>query len=136
MNKLDLFQFMNGVNMELSKTSIQKLNTCHIDLQKLIYAVAKEEKCAVICGFRGRYEQEKAYMQGKSKARFGQSKHNFKPSLAVDVVPLPLDWNDIPAFEHLGEKIMAKAEEMGIKVKWGKNFKGLVDYPHFELIEE
>lgn len=122
--------------MGLSKTSIQKLNTCHTDLQKLIYAVAKEEKCAVICGFRGRYEQEKAYYSGKSKARFGQSKHNFKPSLAVDIVPLPLDWNDIPAFERLGEKIMAKAEEMGIKVKWGKNFKGLVDYPHFELIEE
>ena len=70
------------------------------------------------------------------RARWGQSKHNHKPSLAVDVVPLPLDWEDIPAFEKLGEKIMAKAKELGIKIKWGKNFKGLVDYPHWELIEE
>lgn len=122
--------------MGLSKKSIQKLQTCHSDLIRLIEAVAETEKCAVICGFRGRYEQEKAYNTGKSKAKFGQSKHNLKPSHAVDVVPLPLDWNDIPAFERLGEKIMAKAEELNIKVKWGKNFKGLADYPHFELVED
>ena len=122
--------------MPLSKTSRQKLNTCHSDLIKLIEAVAETEKCAVICGFRGRYEQEKAYIAGKSKAKWGQSKHNFKPSHAVDVVPVPLNWEDIPAFEKLGEKIMAKAKELGIKVKWGKYFKGLVDYPHFELASD
>ena len=54
--------------------------------------------------------------------------------MAVDVVPLPLNWNDIPAFERLGEKIMAKAAELNIKVKWGRDFTGLKDYPHFELI--
>ena len=81
-------------------------------------------------------EQEKAYKSGTSKAKWGQSKHNSKPSLAVDVVPLPLDWNDIPAFERLGEAVMKKADELNIKIKWGKNFKGLVDYPHFELVQE
>ena len=120
--------------MGLSKKSIQKLQTCHSDLIRLIEAVAETEKCAVICGFRGRYEQEKAYYTGKSKAKWGMSKHNFKPSQAVDVVPLPLDWNDIPAFEKLGEKIMAKADELGIKIKWGRDFTGLADYPHYELI--
>ena len=114
--------------MPLSKTSRQKLNTCHSDLIRLIEAVAETEKCAVICGFRGRYEQEKAYMAGKSKAKFGQSKHNLQPSLAVDVVPLPLDWNDIPAFERLGEKIITKAEELNIKIKWGRDFTNLKDH--------
>lgn len=118
----------------LSKKSIQKLNTCHSDLKRLIKTVALEEKCAVICGFRGRYEQEKAYNTGKSKAKWGMSKHNLKPSQAVDVVPLPLNWNDIPAFERLGEKIMAKAAELNIKVKWGRDFTNLKDYPHFELV--
>ncbi len=122
--------------MGLSNKSRQKLQTCHSDLIRLIEAVAETEKCAVICGFRGKYEQEKAYYEGKSKAKFGQSKHNLKPSHAVDVVPVPLNWEDIPAFEKLGEKIMAKADEMGIKVKWGKYFKGLVDYPHFELASD
>lgn len=120
--------------MPLSKTSRQKLNTCHSDLIRLIEAVAETEKCAVICGFRGRHEQEKAYMAGKSKAKWGQSKHNLKPSHAVDVVPEPLNWEDIPAFEKLGEKIMAKAKELGINIRWGRDFTNLKDYPHFELI--
>ncbi len=120
--------------MPLSKLSKQRLSTCHSDLQKLVEEVAKTEKCAVICGFRGRYEQEQAYYTGKSKANWGQSKHNLKPSLAVDVVPMPLNWEDIESFERLGEKIQAKAEELGIKVKWGKYFKGLKDYPHWEII--
>lgn len=119
--------------MRLSKKSIQKLNTCHSDLKKLIEAVAEDEKCAVICGFRGRYEQEKAYYEGRSKAKWGASKHNLKPSHAVDVVPLPLDWNNISSFVKLGEKIMKKADELNINVKWGRDFKGLKDYPHFEL---
>ena len=54
--------------------------------------------------------------------------------MAVDVVPLPLDWEDIPAFERLGEKIMAKAKELGINIRWGRDFTGLKDYPHYELI--
>lgn len=122
--------------MGLSTLSQAKLNTCHSDLILLINEVAKTEQCAVICGHRGKAEQEKAYNSGTSKARWGQSKHNSKPSLAVDVVPLPLDWNDIPAFERLGEAVMKKADELNIKIKWGKNFKGLVDYPHFELVQE
>lgn len=122
--------------MPLSKTSRQKLNTCHSDLIRLIEAVAETEQCAVICGFRGMYEQEQAFLTGKSKAKFGQSKHNLKPSRAVDVVPLPLNWNDIPAFERLGEKIMTKAEELNIKIRWGRDFTNLKDYPHFELIED
>lgn len=120
---------------KLSTKSQTKLNTCHSDLIKLIEAVAETEKCAVICGHRSKAEQEKAYNSGASRARWGQSKHNHKPSLAVDVVPLPLDWEDIPAFEKLGEKIMAKAEELGINIRWGRDFTNLKDYPHFELME-
>lgn len=122
--------------MALSKKSKQKLNECHSDLVKLIEAVAEDEKCSVICGFRGRQEQEKAFNNGTSKAKFGQSKHNLKPAMAVDVVPLPLDWEDIPAFERLGEKIMEKARELNIKIKWGRDFTNLKDYPHFELVED
>lgn len=121
---------------KLSAKSQAKLNTCHSDLIRLIETVAETEKCAVICGFRGRYEQEKAYYTGKSKAKWGQSKHNLKPSHAVDVVPVPLNWEDIPAFEKLGEKIMAKAKELGISIRWGRDFTNLKDYPHFELMEK
>ena len=121
---------------KLSTLSQAKLNTCHSDLITLINEVAKTEKCAVICGYRGKAEQEKAYNSGTSKARWRQSKHNSKPSLAVDVVPLPLDWDNIESFERLGNIIMEKAKELNIKIKWGRDFTNLKDYPHFELVQE
>lgn len=121
---------------KLSTLSQAKLNTCHSDLILLINEVAKTEKCAVICGYRGKAEQEKAYRSGTSKAKFGQSKHNASPSLAVDVVPLPLDWEDIESFEKLGKVVMEKAKELNIKIKWGKDFTKLKDYPHYELLVE
>lgn len=119
---------------KLSTLSQAKLNTCHSDLILLINEVAKTEKCAVICGHRGKAEQEKAYNSGTSRAKWGQSKHNQMPSLAVDVVPLPLDWDNIESFEKLGNIIMEKAKELKINIKWGRDFTKLKDYPHFELV--
>lgn len=120
---------------ELSEVSKKRLSDCHLDLQRLIAEVVKLAPCAVICGHRGEKEQNDAFNKGSSKAKFGQSFHNSLPSLAVDVVPQPLDWGDIPAFEKLGSLIMQKADELSIKIRWGKHFKGLVDYPHFELMK-
>ena len=120
--------------MGLSILSQAKLNTCHSDLILLINEVAKSEKCAVICGYRGKAEQEKAYLSGASRAKWGKSKHNANPSLAVDVVPLPLNWDNIESFEKLGKVIMETAEMLNIKIKWGRDFKKLKDYPHFELV--
>ncbi len=119
---------------KLSKLSKIKLNSCHSDLILLIEEVSKEHQCAVICGHRGKYEQEQAFYYGKSKALWGQSKHNKIPSMAVDVVPLPLNWDDIESFERLGSAVMEKAKELNIKIRWGRDFNKLKDYPHFELI--
>ncbi len=119
---------------ELSKLSKAKLNTCHSDLIMLIEEVAKEHKCAVICGHRNKYDQEQAFYQGNSKAKWGQSKHNKIPSLAVDVVPLPLNWDDIESFEKFGRAVMEKAKDLKIDILWGRDFKKLKDYPHFELM--
>ena len=79
-------------------------------------------------------EQEKSYLSGASRAKWGKSKHNANPSLAVDVVPLPLNWDNIESFEKLGKVIMETAEMLNIKIKWGRDFKKLKDYPHFELV--
>lgn len=37
-------------------------------------------------GFRGPHEQEAAFLEGNSNAKFGESPHNWRPALAVDVV--------------------------------------------------
>jgi peptidoglycan L-alanyl-D-glutamate endopeptidase CwlK len=122
-----------------SKKSRDRLATCHYLLQELMNSVIKETDITVLCGFRDKAEQERAFAEGKSKARWGESKHNSYPSMAVDIAPYPIDWNDITRFEELGAVVMRHWEEMplakrgGWELRWGKSFKGLVDYPHWEL---
>jgi peptidoglycan L-alanyl-D-glutamate endopeptidase CwlK len=102
--------------------------------------VIKKTDFSVICGHRSKEDQDKAFAEGHSKLKWPNSKHNKVPSEAVDIVPYPVDWNDIGRFENLGQIVMQVWEsgidpedKDGWELIWGKNFKGLVDYPHFEL---
>ena len=63
---------------------------------------------------------------------FPMSKHNIKPSLAVDVVPWPLDWTNIDRFIELGRIVKEEAEKLKIDVDWGGEWKTFKDYPHWE----
>jgi peptidoglycan L-alanyl-D-glutamate endopeptidase CwlK len=106
----------------------------------VMLSAIKKTDFSVICGFRGEKEQNEAYASGNSKLKWPQSKHNKTPSEAVDIVPYPVDWNDIKRFETLGQTVLqsweadvAEEDREGWDLVWGKNFKGLVDWPHFEL---
>ena len=125
------------------KRSKAHLETCHIDLQKVLNsAILDGPDFAVICGHRGKEEQDQAVNQGFSKARFPNSKRNQKPSIAVDVVPYPVDWNDRDRFVALAKHILARAERTGVKLRWGGDWDGdgdwkderFLDMPHFELV--
>lgn len=118
---------------KFSKKSQAILAQAHPDLQRVMNEAIKTTDFSVICAYRNKTDQNRAYRQGKSKAQFGQSPHNFTPSLAVDCVPYPLDWENIAAFEAMGQAIMRAAERVGVSLEWGKYFTGLVDMPHFQL---
>jgi peptidoglycan L-alanyl-D-glutamate endopeptidase CwlK len=115
------------------KRSLECLSQCHPDLQRIAILAIERYDFSVIQGYRNEADQNKAFREGKSKAKFGSSPHNFIPALAFDAVPYPIDWNDIKRFERMGEIIMGCAQQLNIRLTWGKSFKGLVDYPHFEL---
>lgn len=135
---------------KFSKRSRDNLSTASENLQRLFNEVIKEIDCTVICGHRSPEEQFELYKKGrvnkdfkwivvdKSKVvtnidgRAKKSNHNYLPSRAVDVVPYPLDWNDITAFKKLGEVVKRKAKELGIKISWGGDWQTLKDYPHYE----
>ena len=125
-----------------SKTSLDRLATCDYRLQILFEEVVKHFDCTVICGHRGQAEQEAAYAARKSRARFGQSPHNFEPSRAVDVAPYPIDWNDLDRFQFFGGFVLGVAAAMGVPLRWGGDWNGnrklsdnrFNDLPHFELI--
>jgi peptidoglycan L-alanyl-D-glutamate endopeptidase CwlK len=122
--------------MTLSAASQARLRNAHPLLQKLFAACAADPKCPafqILESQRGRQAQERAFALGHSRAHFGQSAHNFQPAVALDVVPNPLDWNDLDSFNALGAFVMAKSMVLGIQITWGASFKKLKDYPHYEL---
>ena len=126
---------------KFGKRSKAKLETCHPDLQRLFNEVIKHFDCSILQGERGEEEQNEYYRTGKSKLKFPQSKHNSSPSLAVDVAPYPIDWNDKHRFYYFAGFVKGIAASMGITLRWGGDWDGdndlndqtFFDLPHFEL---
>lgn len=123
-----------------SKLSAERLATCDERLQKLLREAIKHVDFTVLCGHRGEDEQEDAFRTGKSKVHWPDSKHNSRPSMAVDVAPYPIDWNDHKTFARLAGYIERIAQEQGVSIRWGGDFDGnwrsgdsFVDLPHLEL---
>lgn len=116
-----------------SKRSKDNLAEADPRLQLLFNEVINHIDIVIICGHRGFIEQEKAYKAGKSKAHFGQSPHNFKPSYAVDVCPYPINWRAVKRFQEMGRVVKKISNQIGIEITWGGDWKSLKDYPHFEI---
>lgn len=128
--------------MKFSASSQSKLATCHPDLQKLFNEVIKHYDCTIVCGYRSEEEQEEARRKGNSKLSYPDSKHNQTPSLAADVVPYPIDWQDTKRFFHFAGFVLGVAKSLNIDIRWGGDFSSdlnfkndsFVDMPHFELV--
>ena len=128
---------------KFSEKSKEKLTTCVPELQRLFNEVIKEKDCSIICGHRTKEEQEAAFKENKSKLQFPKSKHNFFPSKAVDVMPFPINWNDLKGIAEFAKFVLDKAKELNISIRWGGDWdrdgdwKGerFLDMPHYEIIE-
>lgn len=118
---------------KFSKRSQERLSTCHPDLQRLFNEVIKHYDCTVLDGHRSEKLQDFAFYSGKSKVKWPNSKHNSTPALAVDIVPYPVDWENINEFYQFAGFVKATAIKLNINVKWGGNFEGFFDGPHWEL---
>ncbi len=126
-----------------SPLSTTQLNSCHPDLVRLFTEVTKYADCTVLCGHRGQAEQDEAVRTGHSKTPWPRSKHNTEPSMAVDVVPFPIDWKDRTGMAHFAGFVQGVAAGLGIRVRWGGDWNGnfnlkdenFFDLPHFELVE-
>lgn len=122
--------------------SKQRLARAHPLLQKLANEAIKHTGFMVGDTNRGRVAQEKAFKEHKSKVHFGDSAHNWDPSVAYDLIPFPIDWNDSKRFIKLQlEFIKPIAKDLGIPIRQGCdwNMNGIltdehfVDLPHVEL---
>lgn len=134
------------------KRSSDNLSGAHFSLKKvcqkaLSYGVMD---FSVIEGHRSIERQNQLFEEGKSKLDgvTKKSKHNYTPSLAVDLLPYPPVvngvnvWNDKQRFSVLAGLVMAAASEEGIMIRWGGDWDGdgnnadssFHDLPHFELL--
>lgn len=116
-----------------SRKSQDNLSTCDIRLQQIFNEVVLYKDCTILEGYRGPERQEQLRLEGKSKAKFGQSMHNKSPSLAVDVMPYPIDWSDKGRLIEFAGFVQGIAAMMNVPVRWGGHWKSLYDGPHWEI---
>lgn len=127
--------------------SRKQLATCHPELQLLFNEVIKFYDCKVLEGYRNQADQEKAFNAGNSKLHYPNGKHNRLPSIAADVSPFPVNWNDTKRFYWfagfvLGIAVQLKSQgKMQFDVRYGGdwdndkdiNDQTFNDLVHFEL---
>ena len=92
-------------------------------------------------GHRPEHKQNQMVREGKSKLVWPNSKHNQNPSIAVDVVPYPIDWEDKERFKAFAGYVFGMATILGIRLRWGGTWSNnpldkeasFYDAVHFEL---
>jgi len=141
-----------------STQSEEKLKMCDSKIQKVMKKVIKIYDVSIIYGHRCSTQQFELYKKGRIEKKYNvkenywkivdkdkiltncdgydvKSKHNVKPSLAIDVAPYPLDWNNEYRFYYMAGLIQGVAFSMKINLKWGGKFMKLKDLCHFEIDE-
>jgi len=124
-----------------SKSSKDRLETCHPLIQDWLNEIIKWRDCTVAWGHRGEKDQNEMFAKGLSRCKYPESKHNSDPSLAVDVYPYALGRminGDVEGDEVLIDRFIGFAQAVaairGIPIKsaseWG-SFKG--DLGHWEV---
>lgn len=132
-----------------SQVSKDRLSTCHPELQLLFSYVIQFYDCTVVCGFRTKADQEKAFTDGLSKVHYPGT-HSTKPSVAVDVAPYEstgIDWSKTQSAHFAGfvmgiAALLYKQGVMKHKIRSGADWNSdnniddttFWDANHFEVV--
>ena len=119
------------MSYKLGTRSLQSLSGVHPDMVAVVKRAIEITGVdfTVIEGLRTVERQRKLLNDGKSTTM--NSRHI--TGHAVDMVPWPVDWNDLERFEVMSEAMKTAAEELEIPIVWGGDWKSFYDAPHFEL---
>lgn len=105
-----------GVNADLVKVVKRALELSPVDF-------------TVIEGLRTKERQAELMKQGFTRTL--NSRHIIGE--AVDIVPLPVDWKNPKPFGLVAEAMKKAADELGVKITWGGDWKSFVDLPHYQI---
>ena len=126
-----------------SNRSLSNLTTCDARLQRLFKRIVGDFDCTILEGHRDKDRQNQMVEEGKSQVRWPGGKHNTLPSLAIDVTPYPIVWDDRERQTLFAGFVLATAKTMGIDLRWGGDWDGdtevrdnrFDDLVHFEIVE-
>jgi peptidoglycan LD-endopeptidase CwlK len=140
------------VAYKLSEQSAAKLVGVHPNMVKVVTRALEIGLVdfRVLEGVRTPARQKELYAQGRTKPgpkvtwtlksnHFKNPKTGFGE--AVDIVPLPIDWNKLEPFDRMAKAMFQASRELGIPIRWGADWdrdgkpreRGESDSPHFEL---
>lgn len=129
------------MTFSLGKTSRQKLQGVHPDLISVVEKAIKisEVDFTVLEGLRTKERQAKLFAAKKSKTM--NSRHI--TGHAVDLAPWPLngdfdedgilnieDWDE---YYPIADAMKQAADDLGVAIVWGGDWKSFPDGPHYEL---
>lgn len=131
---------MSNKPYSFSSISLERLNTCHIELQRLMHAVMnlQEIDFSILCGFRDKHDQDEAVREGHSMLCWPHGRHNHEPSLAVDIAAYPIDdfnKDNTSRTIMLAKSVLGVATKLEIPVFWGGHWTHFQDIYHFQLPE-
>lgn len=119
--------------MKLKQLSIDRLASCHPDLQRVIYRAAEISSIEFIVteGLRSLDRQKILVSKGASKTL--KSRH--LTGHAVDLACL-IDGNvcwDWPMYINLAKDVKEAAKIEGVPIEWGGDWVTFKDGPHYQL---
>lgn len=127
---------------KFSQRSLDNLKNVDPKLISICNELIKRIDFTVIEGYRTTERQQELYKKGFSKIDgiTKKGKHNYSPSLAIDIIPYEKGHNPFDGskkseamFENLAKEFKQVAKELNIEVTWGGDWKGFRDLPHFQI---
>jgi peptidoglycan L-alanyl-D-glutamate endopeptidase CwlK len=114
----------------LGQRSLQNLSGVHPDLVSVVKRAIEitEQDFSVLEGLRSLEQQRINVEKGVSKTM--NSRH--LTGHAVDLIPYPVSW-DWEYFYPIADAMKQAAEELGVDIEWGGDWKSFPDGPHFQL---
>lgn len=134
------------MGFKLGKTSLARLQGVDETLVNVVKRAIEisEVDFTVMEGVRTLERQRELYAQGRTapgKIVTWTMKSRHIEGKAVDLVPYPLDWNDLDKFNKIKDAMFQAARELDVNLRWGADWdgdgnyreKGEYDSPHFEI---
>lgn len=144
------------MSYKLSELSLGRLTGINSDLEKVVKRAIEitKQDFMVVEGLRTREQCMINWGKGRTVAvcaTKGIPAKYAQPSLAkvtwlnnpfaskhvsgnaVDLVPYPVDWNDLSKFKVIADAMKQASKELNVKLSWGGDWASSKDYPHFEV---